>query len=122
MILTSSQKQILHNHLTHLLSRRAYPKTLCPSEVARALSDDELTELDAYSWRDTMEHIRALCWELREYGSVEILQKGVVVRAKAIDEIAGPIRVRYRKGLRREEMIEGDLWVERESGLDGRGW
>lgn len=70
---------------------------------------DELNRLNCYEWRDCMEDVRALCWELREYGSLEILQKGEVVKAKAIDDIVGPIRVRYKKDVNRKEMVEGDF-------------
>ena len=112
MILDDEQQEILRRHLKHLLGRRAYPKTICPSEVARALDQAELDKLNCYRWQDCMEDVRALCWELRAYGSVEILQKGEVVNAKAIDDIVGPIRVRYRKGVNRKEMIEGDFVEE----------
>ena len=112
MILDDEQQDILRRHLKYLLSRRAYPKTICPSEVARALDSEELEKLNCYHWRDCMEDIRALCWEMRAYGSVEILQKGEVVQAKAIDDIAGPIRVRYKKDVNPKEMIEGDFVEE----------
>jgi hypothetical protein len=105
MILDHDQEEILRRHLKALLGKRAYPKTICPSEVARALDQEELDKLDCYDWRDCMENIRALCWEMREYGVVEVLQKGEVVKVKSINDIVGPIRVRYHPDHRRQEMM-----------------
>ncbi|KAJ4304624.1 hypothetical protein N0V90_000150 [Kalmusia sp. IMI 367209] len=87
MILDYDQQEIIRKHLTELLDKRAYPKTICPSEVARALTEEELQKLNAYDWRDTMEDVRALVWEMREYGDVEVLQKGKVVRVKSLENI-----------------------------------
>ncbi|MFN3822464.1 MAG: DUF3253 domain-containing protein [Pseudorhodobacter sp.] len=64
--------------LDHAL-RRA-PKTLCPSEVARALSPD---------WRPLMPHVRAVAAGMAE---VEILQKGAPVPDPAA--CRGPVRLR----------------------------
>jgi len=105
MILDYDQEEILRSHLKNLLGKRAYPKTVCPSEVARALDEDELKKLDCYDWRDCMHNIREICWEMRAYGVVEVLQKGEVVTAKSIDDIVGPIRVRYHPDHRRQEMM-----------------
>ena len=84
---------IVLQHLNTLLDKRDYPKTLCPSEVARALSNNELAESDISSWHDLMPDLRVLCFTLRDQGKLEILQKGEV-QTRSMDEITGPIRIR----------------------------
>lgn len=86
----------LQTHLTTFLSTRQPPKTFCPSEVARALSTQELSELGFVSWRDAMPEVRKLAFELRDAGDCEILQKGEVVSAVEAD-VRGPIRVRRKE-------------------------
>ncbi|KAL6709286.1 hypothetical protein ACN47E_001693 [Coniothyrium glycines] len=94
MVLDDAQKDTILRHANRLLSSRDYPKTICPSEIARALSRGELDTLDAAEWRDTMDDIRQVMWEKRECGEVEIMQKGEVVGVTALEDIRGPIRVR----------------------------
>jgi len=90
-----SESSAILSHLNNLLHSRAPPKTICPSEVARALSSSELRELGVDNWRDLMPDIRAVVWKLRDDGKVEILQKGVVLGADVqIADVKGPIRVR----------------------------
>jgi hypothetical protein len=85
----------LRAHLFRLVDSRAYPKTICPSEVARALSQTELQQLGATGWRDTMPMIRELAWQLRESGEIEILQKGERIGDDVeLENIKGPIRLR----------------------------
>lgn len=85
---------VLH-HLTTLLSTRQHPKTLCPSEVARSLTPTELRSADVSTWRDLMPDIRSYCFQLRDEGSIEILQRGEMV-TEPIDEVRGPIRIRKK--------------------------
>ncbi|KAF2840068.1 hypothetical protein M501DRAFT_931452 [Patellaria atrata CBS 101060] len=88
-------RDILYSHLSNLLNTREYPKTICPSEVARALSRSDLDLLHAESWRDTMPSIRELVWAMRDAGEVEILQKGEVLENDVgLEQIKGPIRAR----------------------------
>ena len=94
MDLSSAQRQVILAHADRLLRARDYPKTICPSEVARALSAEELQLLDSAGWRDSMDHVRHIFWQLREEGEVEILQKGQVVDATQLQDVRGPIRVR----------------------------
>lgn len=94
MALGDQQRVIILQHARRLLSTRDYPKTICPSEVARALSSTELSVLDVPDWRATMDPIRQLVWEMHEAGEVEVLQKGEVVDAERLEDIRGPIRVR----------------------------
>lgn len=82
-------------HLQALLNKRQYPKTLCPSEAARALSIAELAESGASHWRDLMGPLRRHAFELRDQGTIEILQKGnVLPMSKSMSDIVGPIRLR----------------------------
>lgn len=83
----------LQARLTTFLTTRHPPKTFCPSEVARALSTQELSELGFASWRDAMPEVRRLAFDLRDSGGCEILQKGEVVDGSEGD-VRGPIRVR----------------------------
>lgn len=87
--------EYIDKHLTRLLDAREHPKTICPSEVARALSASELEALGVESWREVMPAIRERVFEMRDRGSVEILQKGNVLPAtQSLENIVGPIRVR----------------------------
>lgn len=90
-------QDIVKPHLERLLESRSFPKTICPSEVPRALSKSELTSTGASSWRDLMPLVRKMLWEMREAGEVEILQKGnPLPNTTALDEVVGPIRARKR--------------------------
>ncbi|KAL9597164.1 MAG: hypothetical protein Q9219_005330 [cf. Caloplaca sp. 3 TL-2023] len=86
---------ILDKHLSRLLHSRDYPKTICPSEVARAFSESELRGLEVSDWRGLMDPVRAQLFSMRANGQVEILQKGEVVPLDTDPEdIRGPIRAR----------------------------
>ncbi len=94
MPLDDSQKVIILQHANRLLSTRVYPKTICPSEIARALSCEELDTLNLSNWRDAMDDIRRVMWEKHEAGEVDIMQKGNIVHATHLEDIRGPIRLR----------------------------
>ncbi|KAK0517133.1 hypothetical protein JMJ35_000288 [Cladonia borealis] len=88
-------REILITHLDRLLSARAYPKTICPSEVPRALTVTELKTLGVSDWRDLMPEVREMIWDLRQRGQVDILQKGSLVPDDVdLTDIKGPIRAR----------------------------
>ncbi|KAI4139460.1 MAG: hypothetical protein L6R39_006279 [Caloplaca ligustica] len=85
----------LRRHLSELLRSREYPKTICPSEVPRALSNAELGSLGVSDWRGLMDPVRNILSAMQDNGEVEIMQKGEVVDpATAIKDIRGPIRAR----------------------------
>jgi hypothetical protein len=69
-----------------LLDQRGEGKTICPSEVARALGDE--------NWRDLMDPVREAAFALADSGQLEVTQHG-----KAIDgrTAKGPIRLRRRE-------------------------
>jgi len=83
----------LQKHLQRFLTTRHPPKTFCPSEVARALSTQELSDLGFETWRDAMPEVRRLVYGLRDEGGCEVLQKGQVI-TEAESDVIGPIRVR----------------------------
>ncbi|KAF2030650.1 hypothetical protein EK21DRAFT_65031 [Setomelanomma holmii] len=94
MAMDDAQKAVILSHAERLLSARQYPKTICPSEVARAFSAPELETLGASDWRGTMDAVRQVMWEKRGNGEVEIMQKGEVVEVESLEKVRGPIRVR----------------------------
>jgi hypothetical protein len=65
-----------------LLDERDPGLTICPSEVARALSDD---------WRPLMDEVRSAAAGLVTEGRVEVTQGGEVVD---LASVRGPIRLR----------------------------
>ena len=88
-------KGVFMPHIDRLLSSRHYPKTICPSEVARALTAAELRACDTKEWRSLMPAIREILWDMREKGEVEILQKGSPVPPGIeLSDVKGPIRAR----------------------------
>jgi len=99
MALTESETKTITQRLEQLASKRDYPKTLCPSEVARSFSRRVLRELHTEAWRELMAPLRSLCFKLRDEGLLEILQKGDVLPDDLNEEeIRGPIRIRLKKG------------------------
>ncbi|KAH8707592.1 hypothetical protein GQ44DRAFT_471204 [Phaeosphaeriaceae sp. PMI808] len=56
--LDGSQISIVLSHAEHLLNARQHPKTICPSEIARAFSASELGALNVLDWRDSMGMVR----------------------------------------------------------------
>jgi len=87
--------EVVVTHLNKLLDQRQYPKTMCPSEAARALSKPELDQSGVESWRDLMPALRLLAFEMRDQGQIEILQKGTVLPpTQTREETTGPIRLR----------------------------
>jgi hypothetical protein len=84
----------LRDKISAMTEAREYPKTICPSEVARALTKDELSSLDCADWRAAMEHIREEAWLMKAQGMLDIMQKGELVKASTLEEIRGPIRLR----------------------------
>jgi hypothetical protein len=72
--------------ITDLLDRRARTSTICPSDAARLVGDDD-------TWRDLMEPARRAARRLVGQGDVEITQGGRVVDPSTAK---GPIRIRKR--------------------------
>ena len=88
---------LLQSRLMQLVSLREPPKTICPSEVPRSMSTSELEELGASGWRDLMDETRAIVFQLRDQGVLEILQRGHVLSNDAtVQNVKGPLRVRKK--------------------------
>ena len=64
------------------VDQRGAGKTICPSEVARALGGDD--------WRDLMAPVRAVAGEMAAEGRIVVSQGGETVK---IDEATGPVRL-----------------------------
>ncbi|MCW2582283.1 MAG: uncharacterized protein JWQ53_1073 [Klenkia sp.] len=73
----------LEQAIGELLDARAATSSICPSDAARAVGDDD--------WRDLMPAARAAAGRLAAAGEVQVTQKGVVVD---VTTARGPVRVR----------------------------
>ncbi|MDJ0362671.1 DUF3253 domain-containing protein [Rhodococcus sp. H29-C3] len=82
----SSTDLRIEQKIRELLDARARDATICPSDVARAMSDND--------WRDLMEPVRKAARRLVDAGEVEITQKGSVVDPSTAK---GPIRIRWAR-------------------------
>lgn len=93
-----AKKMALAKHLEDFLNKREPPKTFCPSEVARALTQDEMNDLGLEEWRDAMPGVRELVWKLRDRGECDIVQKGEVLGENVgPEDVKRPIRIRRKK-------------------------
>jgi hypothetical protein len=92
--MTEDNSNMIKNNILALVSKREYPKTCCPSEVARALTGEELQQLGVQSWRDAMDIIRDEAYALHRQGKLEVTQKGEKVDLDKIEDVKGPIRLR----------------------------
>jgi hypothetical protein len=68
-----------------IAAERGEGKSFCPSEVARALSED---------WRPLLTHVRAAARRLAEAGQIDILRHGKPIEPAAI---RGVIRLRLKQ-------------------------
>ncbi len=78
--------EALEAEILRQTSERGTGKSICPSEVARALAPEE------EAWRRLMGPVRAAAIRLAKAGQVEVLRKGKPVDPDA--EIRGVIRLR----------------------------
>lgn len=74
----------LEQTMLRLVDERAPDRTICPSDVARAVGD-------ADSWRSLMDATRAVAARLADAGEVEVTQRGSVVDVRTA---RGPVRIR----------------------------
>lgn len=75
----------ISDEILEMLMRRDAGKTICPSEVARALYPD--------NWRGEMEHVRTVARGLVKEGKIVITQGGEVVDP---ENFQGAIRLRLK--------------------------
>lgn len=71
--------------MIELLAKRRHPSSICPSEVARALRDNEA------EWRAMMPSVRSAALELAADGRLLISQRGRLLSAD--QPIVGAIRL-----------------------------
>jgi len=74
--------------ILRLLEERGEGKTICPSEVARALGDETREH-----WEPLVEPVRAIAAKMADEGTLAITQCGQAVAAATAK---GPIRLRLR--------------------------
>lgn len=72
--------------LLGLCAARGADKSICPSEVARALAQDEA------EWRALMPAVRSVAAGLSRRSKIRVLQGG---RAVDPDSVTGPIRLAF---------------------------
>ena len=80
----SSQDEAIRHTILALVQARGAEKSICPSEVARALDP---------AWQTLMGAVRRVAIGLALSGQIEILRKG---RAGPASEVRGVIRLRLR--------------------------
>lgn len=81
-------KEAIEAELRAQLERRAAGKTICPSEVARALGSTEA------EWRPLMQPVRDVATRLADAGEVEWSQRGERVDPRTA---RGPVRLRLAR-------------------------
>lgn len=84
----SAADRELEQRIRSMLATRAATSTICPSDVARAITPNE------DEWRALMEPVRRAARRLVASGEVEITQGGTVVDPSTAK---GPIRIRRRR-------------------------
>jgi hypothetical protein len=67
---------------------RSAAKSICPSEVARALAPDEA------AWRSMLGLVRSVAHDLARSGRIDVLRKGKPV--DPTEDIRGVVRLRIR--------------------------
>lgn len=83
----SDQNAHARETILALLRQRDEGKTICPSDVARALAGDR-------NFRPLMDPVRAAAAELAADGVIEVTQGG---RRVEIEDARGPIRLGLRR-------------------------
>ncbi len=76
-------QELIRKMILTKVRQRGLAKTICPSEVARAVGGD--------AWRTLMTEVRSVGFELAQEGKIQITQKGNVVNP---NHVKGAIRFR----------------------------
>jgi len=77
---------LISRTILQLLGERTPSASICPSEVARALEEDEP------AWRALMPKVRAVAADLQDAGRLNITRGSAVLTRNEIE--GGPIRLR----------------------------
>lgn len=83
MSMQTADKKTISDKILTMAAERGADKTICPSEVARALF--------VTCWRKHMDDVRCVAIDLQHAGKVTITQKG---KAIDTDNFKGPIRIK----------------------------
>ena len=89
-IMTNPAPEAIASEILRQATARGADKSICPSEVARALAGG-----DEAAWRPLMGQVRQAAVALAGTGKLEILRKGKPVTAEAV---RGVIRLRVPGG------------------------
>ncbi|HEY4559964.1 MAG TPA: DUF3253 domain-containing protein [Lysobacter sp.] len=82
----------IRERVVALLRRRAVDASICPSEVARALSPDEA------EWRASMPQVRRAAAGMTESGEIVVTQGERELPSSDVMLASGPIRLRRGRG------------------------
>src|SRR4051812_1805857 len=88
--MTSPEQDAIASEILRQTAARGADKSICPSEVARALAGG-----DEAAWRPLMGKVRQAAIALAGAGQLEILRKGKPV---PVDAVRGVIRLRVPGG------------------------
>lgn len=91
------------------------PASFKASEVAQAMSVQEIENLGFEKWQELMPAVLELAWELRELGDCEIMKKG-----KVLPDDVGPYDIEGGVRIRRVAQMEFDetTWASREGWIN----
>lgn len=81
---SASKSKKIEKKILALVEERGALKSICPSDVARALFSES-------DWRDEMDAVRAVAQALSDRGLIKVTQKGKQIRS--VLEAHGPIRL-----------------------------
>ncbi|KAK6067216.1 hypothetical protein SCUP515_10297 [Seiridium cupressi] len=106
--------QLLHDRILERIEAREYPKTTCPSEVARGMSSDELSSLGCADWCAAMDLVRQEAWSMSQRGLLDVTQKGEAITVDWLEKrIECTARGEEMHGL--TSVIEYDVGRRRQS-------
>lgn len=78
--------------ILELCGKRGPGKSICPSEVARALVHGE------HAWRALMPHVRRVATSLAAKGELVVTARGERLEARDVESVRGPIRLAIAVG------------------------
>lgn len=80
----SMNDDVIEAEIFRLLSERSDSSSICPSDVARSLGNED-------SWRELMDPVRAVAAQLAKDGRVRVTQGQETVD---VETAKGPVRIR----------------------------
>ncbi|MBS1815269.1 MAG: DUF3253 domain-containing protein [Acidobacteria bacterium] len=86
--------------IMRLLRQRGEGKTICPSEAARALAENN----DPAAWQPKMRVVHAAAQRLAERGLLDVMQHGQIID---LSSARGPVRLRLRTSCEEKVRTKG---------------